>query len=199
MATLALAVSMNLTPGPSDAQAPAAATPMPLAAAPAAVPLPNPFDAAASQSLPVVRASPDDALPAHQAVPDVEPRLGRIDLPPVLSSIQPPIDGRERAAARQARTDTLPPRQAAPNPAGPPEAFWAVTTRLLRTRAESQQLMQALDELLREQGHRSLHVEMLPDGDDWRVVGWPFTRRSDAERARALLLARGLKLEVVDF
>jgi len=40
---------------------------------------------------------------------------------------------------------------------------------------------------------------MLPSGDDWRVVGWPFRHRADAERARAILLTRGLKVEVVDF
>lgn len=196
---VALAVSMNLSPRPADDPATAAAAPVSLAAAPAASALLGPVDAAASQAMPVVQAPPEVALPVHQAPPDVEPRLGRTDLPPVRLPGLPTIDGRARATARQARTESLPAQQAAPSPAVAPEAYWAVTTPLLRTRAESQQLMQGLGEVLREQGHRSLQVEMLPEGDDWRVVGWPFTRRGDAERAQAPLLARGLKLEVVDF
>ena len=81
----------------------------------------------------------------------------------------------------------------------PAATAWALSTRPLRTRAESGQMLAALGELLREQGHDGVRVEMLPAGDDWRVVGWPFARRADAERARAMLVARGLRVEVVDF
>ena len=38
-----------------------------------------------------------------------------------------------------------------------------------------------------------------PAGDDWRVVGWPFKHRADAERARAMLVARGLRVDLVEF
>ena len=31
------------------------------------------------------------------------------------------------------------------------------------------------------------------------VVGWPFERRADAERARAMLAARGLRVDLVEF
>ena len=81
----------------------------------------------------------------------------------------------------------------------PGDAFWALSSRLLRTRTESQQMMEAVDALLREQGRESVHVEMLPMGEDWHVVGWPFKTRADADRARAGLLARGLHVDVIDF
>ena len=42
-------------------------------------------------------------------------------------------------------------------------------------------------------------VAIMAAGDDWRVVSWPYSRREDAERARALLVSRGLKAETVDF
>jgi hypothetical protein len=206
LAALALVVAMVLKPAEPTAL---------LAAAPA-------ITAAA----PLVPAVPtlDEAPPGRDAPPDAEPRLGRVELPPRVPRV-PPIDGAVRAAARQARADLMPPPQAragpepappvassiavgtspetrgpqTPTTAAPPQAFWALTTRLLRTRAESTQFMQAVDALLREHGRQDLKVEMLPSGDDWRVVGWPFRHRADAERARAMLLARGLKVEVVDF
>jgi hypothetical protein len=198
---------------------------------------------ARAAAMPPVAADPPEAEPsAREWPPDAEPRLGRVELPPLA----PAIDSLVRDAGRQARASKLPAtdevtaaaaptlRPAAARPAGtpqvapdavvvkapdrvpegvpetlperasavaavPPDAFWAVTTRLLRTRAESLQWMRAVDELLQAQGSGELNVEMLPEGDDWRVVGWPFTRRADAERAQAMLLARGLKVEVVDF
>jgi hypothetical protein len=206
-----LAVGFTLPvalPGPAGTEAPALAAAVPPGAG-------GPPEAAPTQ-----RGSP----------PDAEPRLGRIDLPPLA----PAIDGDVSAAARHARASGLPapngaseaaaslpppvarlpaetlkatpdetpedaPKKVPAVAAVPSDAFWAVTTRLLRTRAESQQWLQALDELLSEQGSAKLQVELLSEGADWRVVGWPFTRRADAERARALLLARGLKVEVVDF
>lgn len=167
--------------------------------------------------------------PQRESPPDAEPRLGRIELPPPVPAIggamrdaarqaragglpapdvamepavpAPPVAalpvralGEAQATVPETMPETVPAVAAVP-----PEAFWAVTTRLLRTRAESLQWLRAVDELLREQGSAKLQVELLPEGDDWRVVGWPFAQRADAERARALLLARGLKVEVVDF
>jgi hypothetical protein len=144
-----------------------------------------PAPAAASAAVPATLGQAAAETPLQAEAPiDVEPRLGRIELPPPV----PAIDDAVRAAARQARTAAV-----------PQDGYWAVTTRPLRTRAESLQWLQAVDELLRTQGSQPLQVEMLPEGDDWRVVGWPFARRADAERARATLLARGLKVEVVDF
>jgi hypothetical protein len=42
-------------------------------------------------------------------------------------------------------------------------------------------------------------VELLPEGDDWRVVAWPFIGQPEADRVRALLAGRGMKVEVVKF
>ena len=39
----------------------------------------------------------------------------------------------------------------------------------------------------------------MPAGEDWRVVGWPYADRAQAEKARALLAARGMKVDVIDF
>jgi len=53
--------------------------------------------------------------------------------------------------------------------------------------------------LLLSTGVQDVHVEALAVGADWRVVGWPFASREAADRARALLVSRGLRVEVVDF
>ncbi len=102
---------------------------------------------------------------------------------------------------------TSPPPPPAPAPAPstdaktapPPAALFGLSTRPLRTRAEAEQLQSAFQALLGGAPGSSLRVEMLPAGEDWRVVCWPYERRSDAERARALLQARGLRVELVDF
>jgi hypothetical protein len=129
-----------------------------------------------------------------------------------------PLDEATKAAAREtvaalkaARGD--PP--AAPPAAGPlalapmpPAAAadtaalgpaYALTTRPLRTRAESEQVQSAVRALLSQITTEPMLVELMPAGDDWRVVCWPFSRREDAQLARALLLTRGLRLEAVEF
>jgi hypothetical protein len=53
--------------------------------------------------------------------------------------------------------------------------------------------------LLRTLGHEKLQVEVLPQGDDWRVVALPFARRAEADQGRTLLVSRGMRVEVVDF
>ena len=80
----------------------------------------------------------------------------------------------------------------------PPPAF-ALSSRRLRTRAESEQTMTAIKSLLASAGHHSVQVEVMPAGEDWRVVGWPFGQRVQAEKARTLLASRGIRLEIVDF
>jgi hypothetical protein len=83
--------------------------------------------------------------------------------------------------------------------AGPPGAAFAVSTRLLRTRAESEQTMAAMRALLLAAGARTVQVEIVAAGDDWRVVVWPYHRRADAEKARSQLAARGMRVQVIDF
>ncbi|MBL8327063.1 MAG: hypothetical protein JNJ89_19110 [Rubrivivax sp.] len=93
---------------------------------------------------------------------------------------------------------------AAAAPASPPRVLpataWAVSTRSLRTRFESEQMLAALRDAAYRGGHGSeLKLEVLPSGEDWRAVGWPLASRAEAERLRDALAARGVKIEVVRF
>lgn len=105
-------------------------------------------------------------------------------------------DAPEPAAPPTKPPERSPAMAAAATPGAP---TFAVTTRSLRTRAESEQVMVAMQALLATAGARGMRVEIVPSGADWRVVGWPFVRRDDAERARALLASRGMRVQVMDF
>jgi len=104
------------------------------------------------------------------------------------AAVAPPPDVRPAAPASPAA-----------QPAPAPAVVFGLSTRLLRTRAEAELLQSAFQFLLGGTAGPALRVEMLPTGEDWRVVCWPYERRADAERARAVLLARGLRVELVDF
>ena len=171
---------------------------------------------------------PDDPPPGverPEAVPPepaAAPRKPAAALNPVLrgglASIKPQMDEESKAAARKAVADLRAARgEAAPAPtpgmlrvaaapvppavkqaaAGAPA--YALATRLLRTRAESEQVLVAWRALLARDPRYPLNVSVMPAGDDWRVVSWPFTSQQDAERARSLLAARGLRAETIDF
>lgn len=191
-------------PAPASAAhtTPAHAAPVVSAPAPASVPVAAPASSPAAQppAKPTVTTAPP---------PDVEPQLGKIDLP----SLGPRIDERRRkaqeAAASAAAAKPAPNSQpggqpgtqasshtAAHPPTGP---SFAVATRLLRTRSESEQLAAAMRELLAKQPGPPVRVEVLAAGDDWRVVGWPYTDRALADKAQALLASRGMKVQVIDF
>jgi hypothetical protein len=92
-----------------------------------------------------------------------------------------------------------PPAPVRPVAAVPTGPVYALSTRLLRTPAESEQLSSAMRALLLASGNDGLRVEVVPVGEDWRVVGWPFDSRNSANKARAMLVSRGLRVEVVDF
>ena len=85
---------------------------------------------------------------------------------------------------------------AAAPPTGP---VFAISTRALRTRAEADQVRVAMQALLQTLGHARMQVDVLPQGEDWRVVALPFAQRADAEKGRALLASRGMRVAVVDF
>lgn len=88
---------------------------------------------------------------------------------------------------------------AVPVASGP--TVWAVSTRVLRTRFESEQMLIALRAAAARNApaDAALRFEVLPVGSDWRAVSWPFTERDAAERLRAELQARGVRVEVVAF
>jgi hypothetical protein len=180
----------------------------------------TPASAASSAEAATEHSAPRVELPPAPPL-DVEPRLGRITLPP----LNLPITDEAKAAARQARLERQPAPAvpATPEPEAAPAvaaaasaaaapvpvalapqapapargAAFAVSTRPLRTRAEAEQFAAAMGSLLK--GQPDLRVEVLPQGDDWRVVGWPFTAAAQADKARALLAARGMRVAVVDF
>jgi hypothetical protein len=171
--------------------------------APASADTPGP--ALAVRSTPASAPAPAPlALPpvAHTRPTDVAPRPGRIALP-ALGQIIPEEAKAEARAARRAREGDRPAAAAAP--AGPASASpphqpaWAISTRPLRTRTEAEQVLAAMDGLLRPLGTPAVRTEILPEGDDWRVVGWPYTERVEAERALAVLLARGMRVQVIGF
>jgi hypothetical protein len=96
------------------------------------------------------------------------------------------------------------PAAMAPTPAQPaaapkPPSSYAVSSRLLRTRAEAEQTQSAMRALLAAAGQTAAHVELVPAGEDWRVVGWPFAQRAQADSASKLLAARGMRVTVIDF
>ena len=142
----------------------------------------------------------------RQEVADL--RAARGISPPAPQAPPVPLASRATPAGTQAGTSaSAQPAPAAALAAATPPAqavaeigpSFALTTRPLRTRAESEQVQAAVRALLASHTTEPLLVELMPAGDDWRVVCWPFMRRQDAQLARALLLSRGLRLEAVEF
>jgi len=195
------------SPAASSAAVPAAAvaaTSPASAVAAAAVPSPaSAAPAASAASTPPLAAAPSQAASAAPgATPaDVEPRLGRIDLP----TLGPLVDERRRraaeaaAAAASAAKPATPPPPAAITAAAAGAPAFALATRVLRTRTESQQIAEALRSLLVVPGSPAQQVDVLPVGDDFRVVARPYPGREAAERAAAALAARGHRVQVIEF
>ncbi|RVU47571.1 SPOR domain-containing protein [Rubrivivax rivuli] len=156
--------------------------------------------APAPVSVPVAGAAAAAAPPEPGAAPPAGtlPRVWRAGPTPRRLPGEA-ADGAPAAAAgtpsAQAAATAAPARAAAP--AGGP--VFAITTRPLRTRSEADQVRVAMVSLLRTLGHEKLQVEVLPQGDDWRVVALPFSRRAEADQGRTLLVSRGMRVEVVDF
>lgn len=144
--------------------------------------------------------SPPPASPAAAPAPASAPA-------PVSAPAPAPVSAPAAAPAPAARAPLPPmlqtPAAAAPSAMVPAAAagaqVFAVSTRLLRTRAEAEQVSVAMRSLLRTLGANDTKVDVLAQGDDWRVVALPFKQRIAAEQARVLLVSRGMRVEVVDF
>ncbi len=202
-ATVALLLAIKLGEAGEDAPATAVLPPgavvQPVAAVAPVASMAAPASAAAAASAPVEAAAsaPTEATataasaasPAASRPIDVEPRLGKIDLPPIGGV----VDARRRQAAAAAAASAAAPAAAASVP------VFALATRPLRTRAESQQIAEALTALLVVPGSPVQRVDVLPAGDDFRVVAWPYAGRTEAQQAQARLLARGHRLQVISF
>ena len=114
-----------------------------------------------------------------------------------VAAASPATAGPPRAGAATNPAPATAPTTSAPAAAAP---TWAVSTRLLRTRFESEQMLLALRDAAQRSGQAGgLRLEVLPVGDDWRAIGWPFANRAAAESVRAALAARGLTAQVVTF
>jgi hypothetical protein len=184
-APLAAAHGVGASQPASAVRVAAAASALPAVAQPVTTAAHEPLAASAAA------AAPQPVAPTVAPTPplDVPARLGRIDMP----SLRPQLSEGEKSAARLSR------------PGGPPlllplpEAAFALSSRTLRTRAEADQVRVAMLSLLRAADAGPVRVDVLPEGDDWRVVGYPFPQRAEADKARALLVSRGLRVEVVGF
>ena len=182
---------------------------------------PTPTQAAAHEA-PAAPAAAAEAVAPHKAVAEVTPAAPASAAAPVAAaadeaasmprrwgrpSIQPQLSEQAKAAARQVRPGAKPETVAVaaqadiavmPAAAAGTAAF-ALSTRPLRTRAEAEQVQAAMQSLLKTVGAVRMKVDVLPEGDDWRVVGWPFANRAEADQARTLLVSRGMRVQVVGF
>ena len=137
---------------------------------------------------------------AAAAAPLASPRI-----PASVASAPLPVTAPVTAAVTAAVAPLAPPAAALPARAPPVQTapsgapVFAISTRALRTRAEADQVRVAMQALLQTLGHAQVRVDVLPQGEDWRVVALPFPQRADAEKGRALLASRGMRAVVVDF
>ena len=149
-----------------------------------------------------------DARPAPRGAPAAGEALGRI---------RPQLSSEDRLAARQqavalrgtAAAPTTQPTQSArttptqlsrPEATAPTAPVYAVVTRPDRLRdgaANSLALMQSAGAKLPPPA--PTHGELMQSQGSWRAAWWPFATLADAERARVLLVGKGVKAEVVEF
>ena len=144
------------------------------------------------------------AAEAHTATADTRPAPG-VDAPSPptpatpLGRVRPPLSVDEKADARaQANALRAPPAGAPIGPTGP-QPVYAVVSRPTRERyaaAANLALMRASS--MRLPPPLPAHNELMQNQGVWRAAWWPFTSLADAERARVMLAARGLKVEVVE-
>ncbi|MFO1327788.1 MAG: hypothetical protein U1F56_10560 [Rubrivivax sp.] len=190
--------SAPVAPAPASgpvAHAPASA-PVVVAGAPAA---------RAAASAPELRAGPEPVVaasapsavvalapaapPAVPRPPDVAPQRGRIDLPPLV----PRLASGERQALRQVALGLR-----GPDPRAAPARAWALATRPLSDRRQSERAAAQLQALALIQ-RLPLRAELMHSGGAWRAVFWPFGSAADAEKVRLALADKGLRTELIEF
>lgn len=200
------------TEAPAAAAATAASAALPVGEAPAPVPMIEPpaapppetqaETAARRRVVSIVPLLSEEqkalAREQRQALLDAAPKPVLAPAPaPAPAAATPAAEPEPPSAAAAPPTPAVPARPVlAAAPTGP---VFAVSTRALRTRAEADQVRVAMQALLQTLGHDEVRVDVLPQGDDWRVVALPFPRRADAEKGRALLASRGMRVTVLDF
>ncbi|MEN9626844.1 MAG: hypothetical protein RJA10_70 [Pseudomonadota bacterium] len=156
----------------SAAPAVAHAMPGPASAAPASAP-------AAQQ-----------AVAAAASVPhSVDPRRGRIELPPLVPRLAAAERQELRSHSREMRGQPA---------AGPATKAWALVTGPLSDRRQSERVSAQLHAIALLQPV-PMRAELMPTGQGWRAVFWPFPTAQDAEKVRLALADKGLRTEVLEF
>lgn len=141
------------------------------------------------------------AIAAAPAVAAAEPAHDRASAP--LGRIRPALsEGQKQQAqlqSRQARHGASQPAQAvsAAVPAGP--VYAVVTSPEQRRDLAERSLARIASAQARMPPPAPQQSELMQTDGQWRAVWWPFDNRVDAERARVMLLARGLRAEVLSF
>jgi hypothetical protein len=145
----------------------------------------RPAEAAASAGNPALATASKPGAPATPAPTLRQAALTAPALAAVTTPEPTPLQAQVSAPVPAAGSDKAP---ASPR--------FTLATRLLRTSAEAEQLQVAMRTLLAVSAGGAAQVQRVAVGDDWRVMGGPFDSRAAAERARAHLLARGVRTEV---
>ena len=136
------------------------------------------------------------------ATPSAEPAA---DAPP-LGRIRPALSDDERRIAKQQAVRLREAPGAAPATAraalagAPPATVYAIVSRATGQRdAAARSLAVMRSARARLSSTTSDRSELMQNQGQWRAAWWPFASPLDAERARSMLAARGLKAEVVAF
>ena len=161
----------------------------------AAAPAPHDGEALAS-----AHDAPEAASLASAHDPSAGPAPGKAVVP--LGTVLPVLSAADKLAARQ-QVEAARMGQAAaiaaqpPKPATPVFAIVTLPTRERDSAARGLALIRASGQRL--VGELPERGELLLNQGEWRAAWWPFESQADAERARVMLAARGLKVEVVEF
>ena len=175
------------------------------AVAPAVVPAVAPAASppVAGQAMPAAHSGEAVAsAPEAASAPDHAPASAQWSSAVVLGNILPALSPAAKQTARL-QAEALRSGQAAAIAARPPQAagpvFAIVThpTREKESAARGLSLIRASGQRLK--GEAPEHGELMHKQGEWRAAWWPFESQADAERARVMLAARGLKVEVVAF
>lgn len=145
---------------------------------------------------------PAEAVGAKAAGTATEPAPAMDKATPV-GRIRPALSDDDKRLARQqaALMRGAPANGTAPTAAGTaPAPVYAVVTRPTRDRqAAANGLTLMRSAAARMPPPAPDHGELMQSQGEWRAAWWPFASQADAERARVMLVSRGLKAEVVEF
>lgn len=118
-----------------------------------------------------------------------------------LGRVRPSLSDEQRQQAllqsRQMRANPHPPTDGLQAPPGP--VFAVVTSPQARREQAASSLNTIASARARLPPPAPDQTDLMGSEGQWRAVWWPFANRADAERARVMLLVRGLRAEVVGF